>query len=135
MREENEAQPPPVAFDDADDPNARAAYAIAHLLRWVLDGSGVEHRAGQPPRRRNQNPPMDMIAKKLLGLVLVARPDLLREQVLRKLARDCGCSHVMLGEYAKLAEADFGYIVGKRGRATRPHFEFVTGLRGDEAAR
>jgi hypothetical protein len=135
MREENEAPPPAALFQEEDDPNARALFAVSHLLRWLVDGTGIEARVGKPSRRHNQNSPMDKIAKKAVGLVLVARPDHLREQVLRKLARECGCSHVSLGEYAQLAEAEFGYLVAKRGRATRPHFEFVTGLRNDEAER
>ena len=126
MSEENEAQPA-FAGDDAD-PNARAIYALGHLFRWVLDGSGIEAR-GVGRHHRNQSIPRKVITERFLALVATVRPEHLEHQVLRKLATDAGCCHVKLCRYAREAEAAFGYIAPRRGRATRPPVSHTSDLR------
>ncbi len=128
MREENEAPPSVILFQDDDDPNARAVYALGHIFRWVLDGSGVEART-DGRNQRNQSIPRKVITERFLALVEVVRPELLRHQVLRPLAASAGCCHVKLCRYAREAEEAFGYIAPRRGRATRPPVNHTSDLR------
>ena len=103
------------------DANARAAEALGLLMRWILDGSGIDSRDRSGPGGANNVPdPRHVIASRFLAVVLTVRPELLQAQVLRKLGREARVSFWRLSKDCRDAEKTFGRIAPERGRATRP---------------
>lgn len=124
-------------FDEAQDMNSRAVYALGHMMRWVLDGSNVEVRP-DGAEYKNQADPRQVIAARFLALVLLVRPELLREQVSRKLGKISRINYSRLIVHCQDAEKAFGYIAPRRDRATRPHingFVQVSIAEGETATR
>lgn len=108
MREENEPQ---ATYPDADA-REYAAEAVGRLLRWLVDGTGVEFRDGKQ-QYRSRRAPLVLTAR-AIALVLIVRPELLRRQALRPICTQTGLSLTALHRYCREAERDFGRIAPAR---------------------
>lgn len=102
---------------------AEAAEKLGEIFRWVVAGSGIESMSASNGRRAGnggQKPAMT-VGKRMLALILVTRPDLLRDVRLSEVARISGINESSLCIECRRIERTFGRIGAVRARAIKPH--------------
>ncbi len=118
----HEGQPESAMGESIADSNERALFALGHLFRWVLDGSGLEPWAdgkrvsGGILKGRKA----EFVAARFLALVIKVRPDQVEEKTIRRLSAASGIRAATLHKFGQQAEKDFGYIAPRAAGPIRP---------------